>query len=118
MQAVGDDDEWVRVIGRAVGDFSGSLDLDAVVSESRLVSFKPGCLLRQCRLETLTFSIAHAFLSVTVRHLAVRVSLVARLQVAGTMAELNRLLDEHKPCPDFRPLEAWHSWLHSHLCMQ
>lgn len=38
MQAVGDDDEWVRVIGRAVGDFSGSLDLEAVVSESRLVS--------------------------------------------------------------------------------
>lgn len=28
----------VRVIGRAVGDFSGRLDLDAVVSESRLVS--------------------------------------------------------------------------------
>ncbi len=28
----------VRVIGRAVGNFSGRLDLDAVVSESRLVS--------------------------------------------------------------------------------
>ena len=37
-QAVGDDDEWVRVIGRAMGGFSGSLDLDAVVSESRLVT--------------------------------------------------------------------------------
>jgi hypothetical protein len=36
-QAVGDDDEWVRVIGRAVGTFSGQLDLDAVVAESRLV---------------------------------------------------------------------------------
>ena len=35
---MGDDDEWVRVIGRAVGGFTGSLELDAVVSESRLVT--------------------------------------------------------------------------------
>lgn len=27
-------------------------------------------------------------------------------QVSGTMAELNRLLDDNPPCPDFRPLEV------------
>lgn len=33
-----DDDEWVRIMGAAVGDFSGQLDLEAVMSQSALVS--------------------------------------------------------------------------------
>mmetsp|Transcript_15856 Transcript_15856/g.47713 ORF Transcript_15856/g.47713 Transcript_15856/m.47713 type:complete len:578 (+) Transcript_15856:403-2136(+) len=33
-----DDDEWVQVIGRAVGDYSGTLDLGAVTAESSLVA--------------------------------------------------------------------------------
>ena len=32
-----DDDEWVRVVGRAVGRYDGRLDLEAMVKDSSLV---------------------------------------------------------------------------------
>ena len=33
---------------------------------------------------------------------------LAIMQVAGTMATLQQLLDAHPPCPEFRPLEVLH----------
>ena len=33
-----DDDEWVRIMGAAVADFNGQLDLEAVMGDSTLVS--------------------------------------------------------------------------------
>jgi hypothetical protein len=35
--ACNDDDEWVRVMGCAVGNFSGHLDLEAVMRENSMV---------------------------------------------------------------------------------
>lgn len=41
--ALGDKDEWVGTIARAVGTFGGRLDLDAVVAGSSAV--RPDCRL-------------------------------------------------------------------------
>jgi hypothetical protein len=51
--ACSDDDEWVRVIGRAVGQYDGRLDLDGVVQDSSLVRVASATVLRtkgsECR---------------------------------------------------------------------
>lgn len=42
--AMADDDEWVRVMGCAVGDFSGQLDLEAVMEHVTMVRCAHACM--------------------------------------------------------------------------